>query len=151
MATQQIDTQTKTAPGAEVFCRTSRQDAELFDNTTRILNELVPLKGASHAEVVEYRIEIPGRYAECVAILADGRKVDFANPRRFLGWSSHSARRSLLFRANDLTLEVEVDGLAAQRQRSTVRSINMQAAVREQAKRVRKFIGIDGGLLLLPA
>ena len=152
MEMQQIDTQRMHAPAsAEVFRTPTRRDAGLFDNTTRILNELVPLRGASHADVVEYRVEIPMRYAECFAILADGRKVEFADPRRFLGWSSHAARRSLLFRANDLTLEVEVDSLAAQRERSTVRSINLQAAVREQAMRVKKFIGIDGDLLLLPA
>ena len=152
MEMQQIDAQRMhTPPSTEVLRTTTRRDAGLFDNTTRILNELVPLRGASHADVVEYRVEIPMRYAECFAILADGRKVEFADPRRFLGWSSHDARRSLLFRANDLTLEVEVDSLAAKRERSTVRSINLQAAVREQAMRVKKFIGIDGALLLLPA
>ena len=67
------------------------------------------------------------------------------------GWSSHDARRSLLFRNNDITLEVEVDNLAAERECSTVRSINLQAALRQGANRLKKFIGIDGDLLMLPA
>lgn len=152
MALQEINT-TERQPGipADMLCAAPRRDAHLFDNTTRILNELVPLKGASHGDVVEYRVEIPMRYAECFAVLADGRKVALADPRRFLGWSGHGVRRSLLFRANDLTLEVEVDGKAAERDRSTVRSINLQSAIREQAMRVKKFIGIDGEMLHLPA
>jgi len=83
--------------------------------------------------------------------LADGRKVRFTSPRKFLGWSSRDVRRSLLFRNNDITLEVEVDNRAAEEERSTVRSISLQAAVRQGANRLKKFIGIDGDLLILPA
>jgi hypothetical protein len=151
---QQTTLETKeTQPGifATELCRQPPGDAVLLENTARILDSLIPLRGASHADVVEYRVEIPMRYAECHAILADGRKVRFVNPRKFLGWSSHEARRSLLFSHDDITLEVEVDNLAAAEQRSTVRSINLQAAMRKGANRLKKFIGIDGGLFILPA
>lgn len=136
---------------ASELCRVPQGSAELLANTARILDDLIPLQGASHADVVEYRVEIPMRYAECHAVLADGTKARFVEPRKFLGWSSHDARRSLLFRNNDITLEVEVDNLAIERECSTVRSINLQAAVREGANRIKKFIGIDGDLLILPA
>ena len=136
---------------ASELCRKASGDAVLLDNTARILDELIPLRRGSHADVVEYRVEIPMRYAECHAILADGSKIAFRNPRRFLGWSSHEARRSLLFRNNDITLEVEVDNNAVTFQRQTVRSINLQAAVRNGASRLKKFIGIDGDLLMVPA
>ena len=126
-------------------------DAGLLENTSSILDKLIPLRGASHADVVEYRVEIPMRYAECYAVLADGRRAGLVDPRRFLGWSSHDARRSLLFRNDDMTLEVEVDNRASERDCSTVRSINLQAALRRGASRLKKFIGIDGGLLILPA
>ena len=63
----------------------------------------------------------------------------------------HDARRSLLFRNHDITLEVEVDNRAVEKEHSTVRSINLQAAVRQGANRIKKFIGIDGDLLILPA
>jgi hypothetical protein len=125
--------------------------AGLLENSTRILDSLVPLRNASHADAVEYRVEIPMRYAECMAILADGRKAAFLEPRNFLGWSSHDARRSLLFRHNDIALEVEIDNLAAERACGIVRSINLQAAIRSTANRIKKFIGVDGSLLKLPA
>lgn len=136
---------------ANELCRQPQGDAGLLENTAKILDHLVPLRGASHADVVEYRVEIPMRYAECYALMADGSRARLVNPRKFLGWSSHTSRRSLLFRANDITLEVEVDNLAAQKARSTVRSINLQAAMREGANRIKKFIGIDGDQLILPA
>jgi hypothetical protein len=136
---------------ATELCGKPQGDARLLENTATILDNLIPLRGASHADVVEYHVEIPMRYAECHAVLADGRKVGFVNPRKFLGWSSHGPRRSLLFRNNDITLEVEVDNCAAERECSTVRSINLQAALRKGASRLKKFIGIDGDLLILPA
>lgn len=123
----------------------------LLENSARILDSLVPLRNASHADAVEYRVEIPMRYAECMAILADGRKAKFVEPRNFLGWSSHDARRSLLFRHNDIALEVEIDNLAAERACGIVRSINLQAALRSTANRIKKFIGVDGNLLTMPA
>ena len=127
------------------------RDAGLLNNAARILNELAPLQGADHFDVVEYRVEIPMRYAECFAVLADGRKVGCAEPQKCLGWSGHANRRALLFRNNDSTLEIEIDNCAAERECSTVRSVNLQAAIRNGAERVKKFIGIDGELLLLPA
>jgi hypothetical protein len=136
---------------ATELCRAPQGDAELLENTALILDNLIPLRDASHADVVEYRIDIPMRYAECHAVLADGTRARFADPRKFLGWSSHDVRRSLLFRNNDITLEVEVDNQATKRECSTVRSINLQAAVRKGANRIKKFIGIDGDLLILPA
>lgn len=136
---------------ASAACRDAQLDAGLLENSARILDSLVPLRNASHADVVEYRVHIPLRYAECIAILADGRTARFAEPRKFLGWSSHEDRRSLLFRHHDVTLEVEVDNLAAERARSTVRSINLQAALRQGASRLKKFIGIDGDLIMLQA
>src|SRR5210317_1531778 len=123
---------------ANEACRRASGNAVLLDNTARILAELIPLKHGSHADVVEYRVEIPMRYAECHAILADGSRVAFRNPRRFLGWSSHDARRSLRFRNNDITLEVEVDNNAGTCERQTVRSISLQAAVRNGASRLKK-------------
>ena len=149
--TTQERTETQQGILANELCRASRVDAGLLENTAKILDSLIPLQGASHADVLEYRVEIPMRYAECRAVLTDGRQVRFKNPRKFLGWSSHDERRSLLFRNNDITLEVEVDNRAAADERSTVRSINLQAAMRRGANRIKKFIGIDGDLLILPA
>ena len=151
---QQTTPETKDAQQgilANELCREPQGNAGLLENTARILDTLIPLKDASHADVVQYRVEIPMRYAECYAVMADGSKARFANPRKFLGWSSRETRRSLLFRNNDITLEVEIDNCAAEKANSTVRSINLQAAMREGANRIKKFIGIDGDQLILPA
>jgi hypothetical protein len=151
---QQATLETKeTHPGISVTAQHhgAQGDAGLLENTARILDSLVPLRNASHADVVEYRVQIPMRYAECVAVLTDGRTARFVEPRKFMGWSSHDDRRSLLFRHHGITLEVEVDNLATRRARSTVRRINLQAAFREGATRLKKFIGIDGGLIIVPA
>ena len=43
------------------------------------LDQAIPLKGASHADVVSYSVEIPMRYAEVLATLADGSKVKLKN------------------------------------------------------------------------
>ena len=151
---QQTTPETKDAQQgilANELCREPQGNAGLLENTAKILDTLIPLKDASHADVLQYRVEIPMRYAECYAVMADGSKVRFANPRKFLGWSSRDARRSLLFRNNDITLEVEIDNRAAEKANSTVRSINLQAAMRQGANRIKKFIGIDGDQLILPA
>ena len=136
---------------ATELCGRPTGDNGLHENSAKILDSLVPLRNASHADVVAYKVEIPLRYAECYAVLKDGRKAKLQEPRKFLGWSCHAPRRSLLFRNNDITLEVEVDNEAAEKRRCTVRSINMQAALRQGAQRLKKFIGIDGGLIILPA
>ena len=61
--------------------RPSFNDSGLRENTTKILDSLIPLRNASHADVVEYRVEIPMRYAECYAILTDGRRARLVEPR----------------------------------------------------------------------
>ena len=53
------------------------------------LDRAIPLSGASHADVVSYSVAIPMRYAECFGVLADGRKVRFADKRNFVGWSGY--------------------------------------------------------------
>lgn len=66
---------------------------------TSQLDELIPLVGASHAEVAEYRVDIPMRYAEVVARLFDGRIARLLDARQFLGWRGYDANPSMLFTA----------------------------------------------------
>ena len=112
---------------------------------------LIPLNGASHADVVEYSVEIPMRYAECVVLLKDGRKVGLKDPRRFAGWSSHNPRRSLLFHYGDSHLEIEVGGRQTSQAPGNIRHVALLQAAKRQLTAVRKFIGVDGALVLLPA
>ena len=76
---------------------------------TDFLDRVIPLDGASHAEVEKYTVEIPMRYAICFAILTDGRKVKLRDSRKFLGWSGWGKQRSYLFRNDDQYIEVKTN------------------------------------------
>lgn len=76
---------------------------------TDFLDRAIPLSGASHADVVSYCVEIPMRYAECFAVLADGSKVSLVDRRKFVGWSGYDSPQSLLFCNNGLHIEVRTD------------------------------------------
>ena len=127
--------------------------------TAAYLDQVIPLKGASHADVVSYSVEIPMRYAECFATLRDGRKVRLADRRRFIGWSGDANKRALLFRKNLLHIELRTDkglngsapgpgGICDIVLESAVRSV--QTAEQQQQDAERKFVGIDGSLVSLP-
>ena len=126
------------------------QQLETMDAVT-LLDDLIPLRDASHTEVVEYSVEIPLRNAECYALLQDGRQVRFQDPRKFVGWSSHNPSRTLLFRVNGAHLELDVEEELAGQAPGKIHNIVIEAMALRCAGKMRKFIGIDGGLVLLPA
>ena len=115
-----------------------------------VLDEAIPLQGASHADVVEYGVEIPMRYAECFALLSDGRKVGLQQPRKFVGWSHHSRNRSLLFRSNGKHFEVAVEGRLRGQAPGSIREVFLEAKSERRSSLARKFIGVDGDLVILP-
>jgi len=125
------------------------QQQESLDAVT-LLDDLIPLRDASHTEVVEYSVEVPYRYAECYALLQDGRKVSLVEPRKFVGWSSHKPSRTLLFRVNGTHLELDVTDELAGQAPGKIHSISLEAMALRCANTMRKFIGIDGDLMLLP-
>jgi len=116
-----------------------------------LLDDLIPLRGASHLDVVEYSVEVPFRYAECFALLRDGRKIGLIEPRRFIGWSSHDPSRTLLFRVKGAHLELDIEEQLAGLAPGKVHNITLEAMALRCAESMKKFIGIDGGLILLPA
>ncbi len=84
------------------------------DRSTDFLDKMIPLVGASHAEVVNYAVDVPLRFADCFATLADGRKVRFRDTSRFIGWSDANGRRTLLFRSGLRRIEIHTNtGLPA--------------------------------------
>ena len=83
--------------------------AAVIDHAVEFLDRTIPLHGASHADVVEYVVKIPMRYAECFAVLTNGETVRFRDRRQFAGWSSHNPRHSLLFVNNGLHIEIDID------------------------------------------
>ena len=170
--------------------------AAVIEFAMDFLDRTIPLNGVSHADVAEYVVEIPMRYAECFAVTQDGRKVRFLDRRQFVGWSGHDPRRSLLFVNNGLHVEIDTDpdhpvGSEAP---GNIRDIILESAVTtiqdcedsvaavdaedkvlvyrnwlglmrgtleatfekngktttRRLNRERKFIGLDGGQVILP-
>jgi hypothetical protein len=84
------------------------------DRSTDFLDKMIPLVGASHADVVNYAVDVPLRFADCFAALADGRTARFKDTSRFIGWSDANGRRTLLFRSGFRRIEIHTNaGLPA--------------------------------------
>jgi hypothetical protein len=126
------------------------QQQESLDAVT-LLDDLIPLQDASHTDVVEYSVEVPFRNAQCFALLQDGRKVSFVEPWQFKGWSSHDPSHTLLFRVNGAHLELDVEDELAGKAPGKIHNIILEAVALRCASTMKKFIGIDGNLVLLPA
>ena len=120
-------------------------------NAVSLLDDLIPLRDASHTDVVEYSVEVPLRNAECYALLSDGRKVGLLEPWKFVGWSSHDPSRTFLFRVNGSHLELDVEDELAGKAPGKIHNIILEAVALRCANTMRKFIGIDGTQVLLPA
>lgn len=127
-------------------------DASVSDKKNRVsvLDEAIPLQGASHADVVEYVVETPIRFAECFALLSDGRKVGLQEPRKFVGWSRHHRDRSLLFRSRGKHYEVAVEACLRGKSPGCIRQVFLEARSECPSSLARKFIGVDGNLVTLP-
>ena len=113
-----------------------------------LLDELIPLRDATHSDVVAFFVDIPMRYAECFARLKDGRTVSFRDRRRFVGWTGYEQCRSLLFRSGGLQLVMDVEENAVS---GPVRDLHLQTdpsrlilVKSEGAAVIRKFVGVDG-------
>ncbi|MBT8093727.1 MAG: hypothetical protein KJP08_02875, partial [Gammaproteobacteria bacterium] len=98
------------------------------------LDQLLPLAGASHADVVRYAVDIPMRYAECFATLADGRSVRLKETQQLRGRTGGECDCLLLFTVGDRYLLLSAE---------TGRVEELDA---EQVPR-RRFIARDGSLL----
>ena len=120
-------------------------------NMITVLDDAIPLQeGVSHADVLEYVVEIPLRYAECCALLADGRKVGLRNPREFVGWSRNDPNRSLLFHSDGEHFEVAVERRLRGRMPGCIRRVFLEAKSERPSGLERKFIGVDGDLIVVP-
>ncbi len=103
----------------------------------KFLDQMIPLKGASHATVVSYGVDTPMRYTECFATLADGRIVRLKDSRQFIGWSGLNGSRRILFRSATGRIMINA---------STGRYELME---QQHSTKTRKFITRDGGLIFV--
>jgi hypothetical protein len=103
----------------------------------KYLDRMIPLKDASHADVVSYGVDTPMRYSECFAKLADGRVVRLQDSRQFIGWSGMNGSCRLLFRSDAGRILVPA-------------SVSHQQATSERrSSGMHKFVTRDGGLLFV--
>ncbi len=76
-------------------------------NAAKYLDEIIPLLGASHTEVIDYLVSVPMRYAEVKARLANGRTARLANTKQFLGWRGYGANPTMLFACGDQRVVID--------------------------------------------
>lgn len=76
-----------------------------LSHTVSFLDSTIPLRNASHRDVVRYSVETIWRKAECIATLADGSTTKLDDAWQFIGYTG----RFLLFRSNDLHIEMQID------------------------------------------
>ena len=81
----------------------------VLNQSASFLDSNIPLRNASHADVVSYSVETVWRKAECIATLANGRKVKLHDTWQFIGYTGHDPVRFLLFQCSDRHIEVQID------------------------------------------
>jgi len=120
---------------------------------TDFLDRILPLNDASHRDVVRYTVDIPTRYARCFAEMADGRKICFRKLRKFIGWSDRENERSFLFLDQGLHIEIQTTRRQPKGRRTPgrIRDVVLEPASVDRRENDRKFIGIDGSQVFLPA
>ena len=127
-------------------------------NSVSFLDSSIPLKGASHGDVVSYSVETIWRKAECIATLRDGRSVKLNDSWQFIGYTGQNHARRLLFRCNGRHIEVQIDSgqliVAAEQRRAESRFEEIKNSLIRVLNRSRTYIAVDGSqvsLAVLPS
>ena len=83
------------------------------------LDNILPLRDASHRDAVSYSVDIPMRYAECCVTLRDGRTARLRDGAQFEGWTGVNGSRRLLFSTEAgrivLTTDRQIDACNAEK------------------------------------
>ncbi len=74
-----------------------------------ILDEIVPLEGASHGDVVAYGIGEGAGGRQLRAILKEGGNTGLADPQQFAGYVGEDEPSVVLLRHNGLHVEIQID------------------------------------------
>lgn len=102
-----------------------------------LLDRVLPLRDASHADAARYDVDIPMRYSELRVTLKDGRVVRLRRTDQFLGWQGLNGSRRLLFRCGESLIEID-------------RSAGAAAVVRE-LQGEQRIVTRDGNLQTIPS
>jgi len=76
----------------------------------QFLDMLVPLKGASHRDVIAYAVTVPMRYAKVQARLTNGEVTQLSNAQQFLGWAGYGTNPTLLLNCGDRNVVINTAG-----------------------------------------
>ena len=97
-------------PGREKGSSYNPARGELVvERTAQVLDQIVPLAGASHASVSAYRAEANGNGFELVAALANGSQARLAEPAQFVGFNGAGDAAAVLLKHNGLHIEIQID------------------------------------------
>ena len=123
------------------------------NHSVSFLDSSIPLKDASHGDVVSYAVETIWRKAECIATLADGSKTKLHDAWQFIGYTGHGAARCLLFSNNGRHIEVQIDSgqliVAAEQRRAESRFEDIKNSLIRVLSRRRTYTAVDGSLVSL--
>ena len=81
----------------------------VIDYALNFIDKVIPIKNASHSEVNNYFVEFYNDEYVLNAILKDGGKSQLKNSQQFIGWSDKDKSQSLLFKNNNLHIELKID------------------------------------------
>ena len=81
----------------------------VIDYALNFIDKVIPIKNASHSEVNNYFVEFYNDEYVLNAILKDGGKSQLKNSQQFIGWSDEDKSQSLLFKNNNLHIELKID------------------------------------------
>lgn len=76
------------------------------NHAVAVLDAAIPLRNASHRDVVHYAVETIWRKAECIATLIDGTKTKLRDSWQFIGYAGNDPVRILLFRSDESHIEI---------------------------------------------
>jgi malate synthase len=97
-------------PGREKGTRYNPARGELVvARAAQFLDEVVPLAGASHSEVVTYGIGDGGGQRQLRAILDNGGNTGLQDPDQFVGFVDEDEPSVILLRNNGLHVEIQID------------------------------------------
>lgn len=126
---------------------------------SRFLDEQIPLESASYRDVLQMEVDIPTRYAECLATLADGRRMRLRRPQQLLGRSVSGDRASFYFTCRrgqiirlrtDSAFRRQIRGMDYWSNVAFCRAYSStDERVQQLGSDVHRIIAIDGSLLFL--
>jgi len=97
-------------PGREKGSSYNPKRGELvMAKAAELLDEIAPLAGASHADVVAYGIGEGNGGAQLRAMLAEGGNTGLEDPQQFAGYVGDDEPSAVLLRRNGLHLEIQID------------------------------------------